>query len=426
MYIQSALNGPEGSVVTYFFRGDQFVTFDWDLERAFLGGKSITDDWILPLSFQPLESPYRFDAALSGHESKVNQYRHYSYFFHGADYIRHDWRDNPPPARPIQVQSDLSAWHLPSPFNMGVDAAFNGKLSRTGYAYFFKGNQYAKYNWMEDKLEYVKPLSSMLNGMPVDFAQGIEAAVSGLGSYGDYGYLFKGDQYIRFHWDSLNVDNERPIVDNWLGLAELLLAGQAKSKAFGWLWTAVSKLEAYIDVLAANASDSFMEATLQTHFHIPPSLPNSEKVGRINEILSNYEKVDRALHRAPEIFEISQTISDPAATVYNVRIYFSKEFVLTGPAARAAIIIHEGIHFVDELATETNDIPEWYLTDEVADSLSLPRQDTIPEIITRYDTMTMAMALHNPSSYASFAQHISYNYDTRYGSARQDPIPGYW
>jgi hypothetical protein len=61
-----------------------------------------------------------------------------------------------------------------------------------------------------------------------------------------------------------------------------------------------------------------------------------------------------------------------------------------------------------------------------AAALGLPFQPEIKveEIAVRYDAMPLDMAIHNPSSYAAFAQHARYRADTRYGELRQEPLPG--
>lgn len=65
-----------------------------------------------------------------------------------------------------------------------------------------------------------------------------------------------------------------------------------------------------------------------------------------------------------------------------------------GPRARGAMVLHECIHIVDTLSGDPNHIYE---------------HDPA------YDTQRADQAIHNASSYASFAQHVTYGKDTRFG-----------
>lgn len=65
-----------------------------------------------------------------------------------------------------------------------------------------------------------------------------------------------------------------------------------------------------------------------------------------------------------------------------------------GPRARGAMVLHEGIHIVDTLSGPPNHIYEHE---------------------AGYDLQRADQAIHNASSYASFAQHVTYGRDTRFG-----------
>jgi hypothetical protein len=88
---------------------------------------------------------------------------------------------------------------------------------------------------------------------------------------------------------------------------------------------------------------------------------------------------------------------------------------------RAASVLHESVHVIDKLGgSSATHIPEWYVTDAAADALGLPHQPDNPDLDTRYDHMTKRNALHNPSSYAAFAQHVAIGTDTRFGEGHHD------
>lgn len=469
-FIECALNGSAGSNLAYFFRGDQFVTYNWVADRAVMGAQTISDSWTnLPLAFLPHPFTPTFDAALNGRESGLADYADKSYFFHANEYTRQVWSPQPP--YQTEALNDIAAWQLPFPFTVGVDAAFSGKFSRQGKSYFFKGADYARYDWNNDQLDYVKPIASLI-GMPATFAAGIDAAIDGDGPYADYGYLFKGDQYVRFNWDrngtNPHVDGDpRPIVGNWPGLIELLFASEAKSKAFEWLWTAIAQLEAYRTALTTGVpylDETFLQTALQTHFRFPAGLSGATLVNHIDLILPTFTKLRDALGRAPAIFRYrneQENVADgryeaqrdaagnpildgaglpipaldadgnpqpdsAAYTSFNGNINFTKLYPSRGIACRAAQVIHEAVHYVDSQNAQPNDIPEWYVTAGSAAVLGLffPPDANPTVIAVRYDAMPLA--IHNPSSYTAFSQHLRYRTDTRYGELRQQPLPGLW
>jgi hypothetical protein len=61
------------------------------------------------------------------------------------------------------------------------------------------------------------------------------------------------------------------------------------------------------------------------------------------------------------------------------------------------MVLHEPVHYVDCLAGPNNDHYEHGAA---------------------YDQLTPQQAIHNPSSYVAFAQHVFYKKDVRYGAGR--------
>jgi hypothetical protein len=70
-----------------------------------------------------------------------------------------------------------------------------------------------------------------------------------------------------------------------------------------------------------------------------------------------------------------------------------------GAMCRTAMVLHESVHYVDQLANTLNDIYE--------------HSDKYPHI-------SPDVAVHNPSSYVCFAQQIWYGEDRRYGAGRRE------
>jgi len=95
-----------------------------------------------------------------------------------------------------------------------------------------------------------------------------------------------------------------------------------------------------------------------------------------------------------------------------------------GPNGRAAIMIHEAVHFV-----VTNpvlvDVPKW--SGETINGRAWGVSDPIPGVAVSgiaYRNLTTAQAIDNPSSYAALAQEMFFAptmpgaADTRFGGAR--------
>lgn len=96
--------------------------------------------------------PSGIDAALNGQ----GPYEGKAYFFKGEKYARYDWETD----RIDLVDGKLSAWRLGGGFDSNITACLRGdkgiKIYRIGYvsnptAYFFKGDEYVKYDWKEDR-----------------------------------------------------------------------------------------------------------------------------------------------------------------------------------------------------------------------------------------------------------------------------------
>ncbi len=103
---------------------------------------------------------------------------------------------------------------LPSPFDQGIDAACNGHGDFEGKAYFFKGTQYIRYDWdsspkpgqkQQDKVDQAaKPIA--LWKVPAPFVAGVDAVLEGGPGFEEWLYFFKGNQYCRYHWKENRVE----------------------------------------------------------------------------------------------------------------------------------------------------------------------------------------------------------------------------
>lgn len=455
--LQCAINGSNNSGNAYFFRGDHFVLFDWNRPtktkrddvfkgRAVGGPFPVNSMWFLPSGMTVSGFASSFDAGLSGDAGGSPAFDNKMYLFKEANYTRYDYFDAP--VRHPDSVGAVSAWNLKQGFDRDLRGALNGKKSRLGFAYFFKGQSYVRYRWSDNTVDrdYPKPISSLLN-MPQLFWSGIDAALDGDGDFADFGYLFRDDQYCRFNWTDVRVDNgPHRIWENWPGVLELLLAAEAKVVALEWVKEARDQLAHYITALNTGVPSPFntarMEAALHTHFHVPPSMNSEKRLAYMAKIADVLSKIIFTLERLHEVvvFHDDGEVKDHNAdyvgadgapnfrayTPYNDHIYLTSRFLSMSDTQfnAAAVLIHEAVHFIDIDATKQNDSPEWYLSGRPRLKAKIMQGGVESEVeVEYYDRLTADAALHNPSSYNAFSQHVHFGIDRRIGT--EVPRPGY-
>ncbi|WP_448160759.1 hypothetical protein [Bacillus cereus] len=455
-FVDAAVAGELGTNVAFFFLADQYVVYDYATvpDRVRDGVYPLTNFPPgnvsgFPSSFAPAGSSTKLDAALRG----KGPYLGYAYFFLGEKYMRFRWSPAPPAFDPNSAREillwnlymrfrwspappafdpnstrEISSWNLPNTFS-NIDASFNGELNRDSYCYFFKRNEYIRYIWAEGSVDanYPKQISNMV-GMPATFAAGIDAAVDGGGPFINAGYLFKDDKYLKFQWVTVgepHVDGGiQSIQENWKGLAELLLAGKAKSQALEWLHVTRNRLAALVSGTLPSADQAVMTQALDTHFHFVPS-----DTARITHISNTFALVEATLRDSARIFRFrtdDEAVSDlrpdiPAAYTSPwppsaaTRINFTRNFPLRSERNRASSVIHEAVHVNDGLSnTPSTHISEWYVSPALAPALGLtPIFNNRPEFARRYNEMSADDAIHNPASYATFARHLFFGFDNR-------------
>ena len=129
----------------YFFKGDSYVRYDWGADRADDGyPKNIASNWHnLPSGFTS-----NFDAIINGGGPFAGK----CYFFKGDSYVRYDWNaDRADAGYPRNIADN---WHaLPAGFTGSFDDALEGDGQFSGKGYFFKGDFYIRYNWDLDCAE---------------------------------------------------------------------------------------------------------------------------------------------------------------------------------------------------------------------------------------------------------------------------------
>ena len=186
---------PRGNA--YFFKGRHYMSYRPGHGIVLLSGREVrtigVDGW---RSF-PEEFRRDLDAALfyppNGH----------AYFFKGAQYIKYRPSDEAvvPTSGGQLIRTIADHWSFPAPFASGIDAAVFHRDNNC--AYFFKNNQYLKYNPVTESVEPTSNGSLIRTigqtgwrSFPEQFQGGVDAAM-------DYPpneklYFFRGRDYIRW------------------------------------------------------------------------------------------------------------------------------------------------------------------------------------------------------------------------------------
>jgi hypothetical protein len=146
-----------------------------------------------------------------------------AFFFKGNQYLRYDVKtDKVDAGYPKPIAGNWKGF--PASFAAGIDAAV---MWNNGKAYFFKGSEYIRFDVKTDKTDagYPKPIAGNWKGFPASFATGIDAAVAWKDN--KKAYFFKGSEYIRFDIAADKTDSgyPLPITGNWKGWPASFAAG---------------------------------------------------------------------------------------------------------------------------------------------------------------------------------------------------------
>lgn len=166
------------------------------------------------------------------------------------------------------------------------------------------------------------------------------------------------------------------------------------------------------DITALNSGASVNLAVprwdaLGTHFHLSfqviTATTRAVTQADLDFIKKNYQAVANVFNNAAFAFDNGPSAKpgSPASGRIDLqKIFFApiyKDFdspdgAAIGPRTRAAILVHEAIHLTDGLSG-----------DDATTHIS--------EFDARYETQSADNALHNPSSYATFAWHVTRGFD---------------
>jgi hypothetical protein len=185
MPVTSALVLPNGKV--YLFQGSVYSRYDFRTGVAEATGVPITGNW-------PNLPGNAADGALNWGFGKA-------YFFYGDEYLRYDVAGDTvdPDYLPPNVRPKIAPnWGgLPAPLDALVNWG-NGKL------YGFAGAQYYRYDITLESVDPGYPLP-IAGNWPGVWANGIDDV---LYQWGRYAYFFKDDQYVRY--DVYNDTSDPP------------------------------------------------------------------------------------------------------------------------------------------------------------------------------------------------------------------------
>jgi hypothetical protein len=369
--------------------------------------------------------PSPFDSDLEGALRGRAAFANFLYLFKNGRYLRLD------AATMIPEGPDAAtapAWSLPADWT-SFDAVLPGRGAKIEFCYFFRGQQYIRFDWAANAPSsgYPKFIGPEWH-MAAPFDRDMDGVVAGQGSFGTKGYLFKSlpqtldrdgnvvpasasgaiavvtPGYARYDYTAEASGGTetapRDVVPAWSGLLPLLDAGAAIDKALNWCDAALTAL--------ATPADPAVAAALDHHFR-----SSSPDPARLDQIIARMTAARARIGSLPDRFQWTSGFGGVAQTTPNILTEIGDNFsILHGPNGRAAVMIHEAVHFIFVPGDIVIDVPEFSgatiggVTFGVSGGMA-------------YDAMAVDQAIANPSSYAAFAQEIFFGSDERFGNARR-------
>lgn len=409
--------GFAGSTRGLIFSRGHAVEYDWVADRTVPSGQ--------PRRLSALGFPAPFDSDLEGVLRGREQFSPFLYLFKGGQYLRLREATMTPDGPPTAT---APAWGLPAHWT-SLDAVFPGSGIKIGFCYFFRGDEYCRFDWAANALSpgYPKTIANNWFTAP-PFDRDIDGVIVGQGSFSTKAYLFRtinvavdgngnavpfgtpgsrnvhAPGYIRYDFDAEAsqgmVTDPAQVVRNWPGAMPLLDAGPAIDLALFWCDRA-------LPALAAPATPA--TATALSHHFMTPT-PNAFQLGIIAARLT---AVRARIAVIPDRFQWTPGIGFPAQTTALTLMEIGDDFsIFHGPNGRAAVLTHEAVHFT-HTGGPAVDVPEW--SGETVNGVAFG-VDSLSGTV--YHTITTDQAITNPGSYASFAQEIGVPGDTRFGAAR--------
>jgi len=203
-FLNTCLNGSgEFANFAYFFKGDKYTKYNWTNDIIEDGYPMSIEGWNLGSDFNN-----NIDAAFNGYGANEGK----AYFFKGSQYVRYDWAKN---CADEGYPLSISEWNLPGNFASSIDAAIEGTGENANKVYFFKDNEYIRYNLETDTVDEGYPLSLNEWKLIDPFLSGVDSVINGKGAYESKTYFFKGSQYMRYDWASDQIENGVQDIGSW-------------------------------------------------------------------------------------------------------------------------------------------------------------------------------------------------------------------
>ncbi len=184
----------------WLFRGDSYVRYfeKTDARDEISESLTIAGNW----NGFPVNFTTGVDATATG---LVAPFERQLWFFSGSQYLRYDPTVD---QVTVPVTPIASGWSgMPDTFSQGVDAAIHGLGAFLGIIWFFRGGEYVRYSLPNDMVEFgPAPIVGNWGGWPDAFADGIDFAFYGKGAHAEHIFFFRGDEYIRYNLPADRVE----------------------------------------------------------------------------------------------------------------------------------------------------------------------------------------------------------------------------
>ena len=396
------------------------------------GGWEVDYDWVADRVASAnvprrIRFPAPFDRDLSGVLPGQLAFSAFRYAFRPDAYLRMKVADGLPDGPPAPT---APAWGLPATWTH-VDAVFAGGGAKSGFAYFFRGAEYARFDWAADQLSpgYPKSFGPNWHTTP-DFAAGIDGSVTGQAGFATKAYLFRtasvtvNDEgvlapggklvrtpvYARYDYNSeqfeFTIDDPADVVAKWPGLLPMLDAGAAIDLAVSWI-------DRTLQTLAAGPPSPAVASAFGHHF----GTGGAASPAVIAAVTINFGVIRDRLLALPNRLQWTPGLRFAAQTTQGVLMEIGDQFsLLHGPNGRAAVMIHETVHFTFGAGP---DVPEWSGATIAGNTFEIATDPFTGVSLGAYSALTTPAALTNPSSYAAFAQEVALGSDERFGIARR-------
>ena len=407
-------NSTKGLVLS----GGWAVEYNWDFDRA----TPINH----PRRLSSIGFPAPYNSDLEGLLRGRAAFSAFLYLFRNGRYLRLQAATLTPDGPDAPT---AGAWGLPSHWT-SFDAVLPGRGTKINFCYFFRGSEYVRFDWTANKMSpgYPKFLGPEWH-LAAPFTDNINGVVVGQGRFASKAYLFKSlnhpvdnngsivppgspgsktvltPAYARYDFSTEasegTVIGTVNVVPPWSGLLPLLDAGAAIDTSLRWCNASLAALTGPRTPLLTNA--------LTHHF-----MTGTPSAAQLTEITTRMTAVRDRIAQIPNRFQWTAGFSFASQTRPGILTEIGDNFsILHGPNGRAAVLIHEAVHFAFTPGGLVIDVPEW----------SGATINGVPFGVgggMAYNAMSPTQAIANPSSYAAFAQEIAFNgIDQRFGDARR-------